>query len=221
MWGYEKKLQYPINIKNPDPQMAKFIISQYGGPDGELGAALRYLSQRFSMPTEITKATLNDIGTEELGHLEMVGTLVSQLTKGCSPDELKAAGLGAYYTDHGISVYPQSAGGSAFNAMSLAVKGDPITDLTENMAAEQKARSTYEYLIDLADDPDVINVLKFLREREVVHFQRFGEALRTVEEKLAERKFYMNNMNNTNNSCGCNEDKGNGTCNGGCSNPRR
>ena len=221
MWGYEKKLQYPINIKNPDPQMAKFIISQYGGPDGELGAALRYLSQKFSMPTEITKATLNDIGTEELGHLEMVGTLVSQLTKGCSPDELKAAGLGAYYTDHGISVYPQSAGGSAFNAMSLAVKGDPITDLTENMAAEQKARSTYEYLIDLADDPDVINVLKFLREREVVHFQRFGEALRTVEEKLAERKFYMNNMNNTNNSCGCNEDKGNGTCNGGCSNPRR
>lgn len=221
MWGYEKKLQYPINIKNPDPQMAKFIISQYGGPDGELGAALRYLSQRFSMPTEITKATLNDIGTEELGHLEMVGTLVSQLTKGCSPDELKAAGLGAYYTDHGISVYPQSAGGSAFNAMSLAVKGDPITDLTENMAAEQKARSTYEYLIDLADDPDVINVLKFLREREVVHFQRFGEALRTVEEKLAERKFYMNNMNNANNSCGCNEDKGNGTCNGGCSNPRR
>lgn len=151
----------------------------------------------------------------------MVGTLVSQLTKGCSPDELKAAGLGAYYTDHGISVYPQSAGGSAFNAMSLAVKGDPITDLTENMAAEQKARSTYEYLIDLADDPDVINVLKFLREREVVHFQRFGEALRTVEEKLAERKFYMNNMNNMNNSCGCNEDKGNGTCNGGCSNPRR
>lgn len=151
----------------------------------------------------------------------MVGTLVSQLTKGCSPDELKAAGLGAYYTDHGISVYPQSAGGIPFNAVALAVKGDPITDLTENMAAEQKARSTYEYLIDLADDPDVINVLKFLREREVVHFQRFGEALRTVEEKLAERKFYMNNMNNMNNSCGCNEDKENGTCNGGCSNPGR
>ena len=155
------------------------------------------------------------------GHLEMVGTLVSQLTKGCSPEEIRAAGLGDYYTDHGISVYPQSASGVPFNAMTLAVKGDPITDLTEDMAAEQKARSTYEYLIDLADDPDVINVLKFLREREVVHFQRFGEALRTVEEKLAERKFYMNNMNNTNNSCGCNVDKGNGTCNGGCSNPRR
>lgn len=151
----------------------------------------------------------------------MVGTLVSQLTKGCSPEEIRAAGLGDYYTDHGISVYPQSASGVPFNAMTLAVKGDPITDLTEDMAAEQKARSTYEYLIDLADDPDVINVLKFLREREVVHFQRFGEALRTVEEKLAERKFYMNNMNNMNNSCGCNEDKGNGTCNGGCSNPRR
>ena len=164
------------------------------------------------------------------GHLEMVGTLVSQLTKGCSPEEIRAAGLGDYYTDHGISVYPQSASGVPFNAMTLAVKGDPITDLTEDMAAEQKARSTYEYLIDLADEQieeekqylkNVINVLKFLREREVVHFQRFGEALRTVEEKLAERKFYMNNMNNTNNSCGCNEDKGNGTCNGGCSNPRR
>lgn len=164
----------------------------------------------------------------------MVGTLVSQLTKGCSPQDLKAAGLGEYYTDHGVSVYPQSAGGIPFSAMALAVKGDPITDLTENMAAEQKARSTYEYLIDLADDPDVIDVLRFLREREVVHFQRFGEALRTVEEKLAERKFYMNNMNNgmnlQNSSCGCqtaspvstcNDDRENGTCNGGCSNPRR
>lgn len=167
-------------------------------------------------------------GTEELGHLEMVGTLVSQLTKGCSPQELRSAGLGEYYTDHGISVYPQSAGGIPFSATALAVKGDPITDLTENMAAEQKARSTYEYLIDLADDPDVIDVLRFLREREVVHFQRFGEALRTVEEKIAERKFYMNNMNSQNNSCGCqnnvqttSDDRENGTCNGGCSNPRR
>ena len=129
------------------------------------------------------------------GHLEMVGTLVSQLTKGCSPEEIRAAGLGDYYTDHGISVYPQSASGVPFNAMTLAVKGDPITDLTEDMAAEQKARSTYEYLIDLADDPDVINVLKFLREREVVHFQRFGEALRGAQDKLAEKKFYMNDSN--------------------------
>lgn len=205
--------------------MAKFIISQYGGPDGELGASLRYLSQRFSMPTEITKATLNDIGTEELGHLEMVGTLVSQLTKGVCPEVLKREGLGEYYTDHGISVYPQSAAGIPFSASVLAVKGDPVTDLYEDMAAEQKARSTYEYLIDLSDDPDVTNVLKFLREREIVHFQRFGEALRTVQEKLAQKKFYMNGMemnnvlgannnnNNSrgvqntmsaNNSCGCN-----------------
>ena len=192
MWGYDKKLQYPVNIKNPNPKMAKFIISQYGGPDGELAASLRYLSQRFSMPTEMTKATLNDIGTEELGHLEMVGTLVHQLTEGVSPEVLKREGLGDYYTDHGISVYPQSAGGVPFTAAALQVKGDPITDLTEDLAAEQMARSTYEYLIDLADDPDVIDVLRFLREREVVHFQRFGEALRTVQEKLAEKKFYMN-----------------------------
>ena len=208
MWKYDKKLQYPVNIKNPDPQMAKFIISQYGGPDGELAASLRYLSQRFSMPTEITKATLNDIGTEELAHLEIVGALVHQLTKGVSPDVLKKAGLGAYYTDHGISVYPQSAAGMPFTAAALQVKGDPITDLTEDLAAEQKARSTYEYLIDLADDPDVIDVLRFLRQREVVHFQRFGEALRTVQEKLAQRNYYMNNMNvgtlGANNNC-CNK----------------
>lgn len=210
MWDYDKKLQYPINIKNPNPQMAKFIISQYGGPDGELGASLRYLSQRFSMPTEITKGILTDIGTEELGHLEMVGTLVSQLTKGVCPEVLKREGLGEYYTDHGISVYPQSAAGIPFSATALAVKGDPVADLYEDMAAEQKARSTYEYLIDLADDPDVINVLKFLREREIVHFQRFGEALRNVQEKLASKKFYMNNMQNNvlgtqTNNCGCND----------------
>ena len=205
MWNYIKSLQYPVNIKNPNPQMAKYIVSQYGGPDGELGASLRYLSQRFSMPTETTKATLNDIGTEELGHLEMVGALVHQLTKGVCPEILRREGLGDYYTDHGISVYPQSASGVPFSASVLAVKGDPITDLTENLAAEQKARSTYEYLIDLADDPDVIDVLRFLREREVVHFQRFGEALRTVQEKLAEKKFYMNaNMGaNTQKSCPC------------------
>lgn len=203
MWNYQKNLQYPIHIRKPDPQMAKFIISQYGGPDGELAASLRYLSQRFSMPTEITKATLTDIGTEELAHLEMVGTLVSQLTKGVSTEELRAAGLGDYYTDHGISVYPQSAAGNPFTASYIGVKGDPVTDLYEDMAAEQKARSTYEYLIDLADDPDVLDVLKYLRQREVVHFQRFGEALRTVEEKLAEKKFYMNNMGNTDNNAGC------------------
>ena len=157
----------------------------------------------------------------ELGHLEIVGAIIYQLTKDLSLEEIKASGFDKYYVDHTLGIWPQAAGGIPYNACEYQSKGDPITDLYEDLAAEQKARSTYEYLIDLADDPDVINVLKFLREREVVHFQRFGEALRTVEEKLAERKFYMNNMNNTNNSCGCNEDKGNGTCNGGCSNPRR
>lgn len=185
------------------------------GPDGELGAALRYLSQRFSMPTEIAKATLNDVGTEELGHLEMVGTLVNQLTKGATADEMKKAGLGDYYTDHGVSVYPQSAAGNPFTAAYIGVKGDPLTDLYEDLAAEQKARSTYEYLIDLSDDPDVTNVLKFLREREVVHFQRFGEALRTVQEKLAQRKFYMNN-NTIIQSCSINNKSDNNNFECGC-----
>lgn len=193
MWTYNKVLEYPINIKCSNPRLAKFIISQYGGPDGELGASLRYLSQRFGMPDQKAKAILNDIGTEELAHLEMVGTLVHQLTDGCSADELAKAGLGAYYTDHGWGVYPQSAAGVPFDANALAVKGDPIADLQEDLAAEQKARATYEKLIDLCkDDQDVLDVLRFLREREVVHFQRFGEALRGVQDKLAERKFYMN-----------------------------
>lgn len=193
MWTYNKVLEYPINIKNRNPQLAKFIISQYGGPDGELSASLRYLSQRFGMPDQTAKAILNDIGTEELAHLEMVGTIIHQLTDGCCPEELKQAGLGSYYTDHGLGVYPQSAAGMPFSASVLAVKGDPIADLQEDLAAEQKARATYEKLIDLcADDPDVIDPLRFLREREIVHFQRFGEALRGVQDKLAEKKWYMN-----------------------------
>lgn len=193
MWTYNKVLEYPINIKNRNPQLAKFIISQYGGPDGELSASLRYLSQRFGMPDQTAKAILNDIGTEELAHLEMVGTIIHQLTDRCCPEELKQAGLGSYYTDHGWSVYPQSAAGMPFSASVLAVKGDPIADLQEDLAAEQKARATYEKLIDLcADDPDVIDPLRFLREREIVHFQRFGEALRGVQDKLAEKKWYMN-----------------------------
>lgn len=188
MWTYNKVLEYPINIKNRNPQLAKFIISQYGGPDGELSASLRYLSQRFGMPDQTAKAILNDIGTEELAHLEMVGTIIHQLTDGCCPEELKQAGLGSYYTDHGWGVYPQSAAGMPFSASVLAVKGDPIADLQEDLAAEQKARATYEKLIDLcADDPDVIDPLRFLREREIVHFQRFGEALRGVQDKLAEK----------------------------------
>lgn len=195
MWLYQKKLEYPIKIKNTNPRLAKFIISQYGGPDGELAASLRYLSQRFGMPDEKAKAILNDIGTEELAHLEMVGSIVHQLTDGVPAEELEKAGLGAYYTDHGVDVYPSSAAGVPFTAAYIACKGDPIANLQEDLAAEQKARATYEKLINLcADDPDVVDPLRFLREREVVHFQRFGEALNGVQEKLAQKRFYQNNM---------------------------
>lgn len=208
MWTYNKVLEYPVNIKRPNAKLAKFIISQYGGPDGELAASLRYLSQKFGMPDQIAKATLNDIGTEELAHLEMVGTIVHQLTEGLSIEEIKSAGLGAYYTDHGVDIYPQSAAGVPFSANCLACKGDPIANLQEDLAAEQKARATYEKLIDLcADDPDVVDPLRFLREREVVHFQRFGEALRGVQDKLAEKKFYMNDGSclniQQNDDCNC------------------
>jgi len=196
MWTYNKVLQYPINIKNPNPKLAKFIISQYGGPDGELAASLRYLSQRFSMPDQNAKAILNDIGTEELAHLEMVGSIVHQLTKNVCPEELEKAGLGAYYTDHGVDVFPISASGVPFTASYIAAKGDPIANLQEDLAAEQKARATYEKLIDLCkDDPDVIDPLKFLRQREIVHFQRFGEALRGIQDKLYDKKFYTTNCN--------------------------
>lgn len=191
MWSYDKILEYPIRIKNPNPAMAKLIISQYGGPDGELGASLRYLSQRFTMITPEAIATLNDIGTEELAHLEMVGTMVYQLMKNATVEEIEKSGAAAYFTDHGRGVYPQSAGGTAFSATMMQVKGDPIVDLTENLAAEQKARGTYEYLIQMADDPDVIEPLKFLREREVVHYQRFGESLRKVQDYLQEPHLFI------------------------------
>ncbi|EYE89646.1 CotJC [Fervidicella metallireducens AeB] len=191
MWIYEKMLEYPVKIKNPNPKMAKIIITQYGGPDGELGAALRYLSQRFSMITPQAIGTLNDIGTEELAHLEMVGAMVRQLLKGASLEEIEKAGMSAYYADHDRGVYPASASGVPFSAAGIQSKGDPIVDLTENLAAEQKARATYEYLINMADDPDVIEPLKFLREREVVHFQRFGEALRIVQDYLQEPHLFI------------------------------
>ncbi|MGE4284912.1 MAG: manganese catalase family protein [Clostridia bacterium] len=191
MWVYEKKLEFPVKIKCPNPKMAKYVITQYGGPDGELAASLRYLSQRFSMVTPEAKATLNDIGTEELAHLEMVGSMVHQLVKGASVEEIEREGLGAYYSDHDRAVYPVSASGVPFTAAYIQSKGDPITDLHEDMAAEQKARSTYEYLIQLADDPDVIEPLKFLREREVVHFQRFGEALRIVQDYLESPRLFQ------------------------------
>ena len=194
MWTYNKMLQYPINIKCTDPKLAKVIISQYGGPDGELAASLRYLSQRFGMPDQKAKAILNDIGTEELAHLEMVGTIVHQLTKNATIEQIQEAGLDAYYTDHGVDVYPQSAAGVPFTAAYIAAKGDPIANLNEDLAAEQKARAVYEKLIDLCrDNTDVLDPLRYLREREVVHFQRFGEALRGVQDKLAMKKFYMNN----------------------------
>ena len=196
MWTYNKVLEYPVNIKQTDPRLAKVIISQYGGPDGELAASLRYLSQRFAMPDQISKAVLNDIGTEELAHLEIVGTIVHQLTKNATIEELEKAGLAPYYTDHGVDVYPVSAAGVPFTASYIAAKGDPIANLQEDLAAEQKARATYEKLIDLCrDNPDVLDPLKFLRQREVVHFQRFGEALRGIQDRLAEKKYYMNKMN--------------------------
>ena len=183
MWQYEKMLQYPIKIKNTNPALAKLIITQYGGPDGELGAAMRYLSQRFAMPDEVSKSILTDIGTEELAHLEMVGTICHQLCCGASPDCMKKAGFAPDYVEHGLGVYPQSAGGLPCNLGAIQSKGDIRVDLMEDMAAEEKARKTYEYLIDMCDDPDVLDPLRFLREREVVHFQRFGEALRIYDEK--------------------------------------
>jgi spore coat protein JC len=191
MWTYDKILEYPIKIKNPNPAMAKLIITQYGGPDGELAASLRYLSQRFSMITPQAIATLNDIGTEELAHLEMVGSMVYQLMKGATPQQIKEAGAGDYYADHDKGVYPQSAAGAPFTAAYIQVKGNPIVDLTEDLAAEQKARGTYEWLLNMADDPDVIEPLKFLREREVVHYQRFGEALRIVQDYLQEPRLFV------------------------------
>jgi spore coat protein JC len=190
MWIYEKKLQYPVNVSCKNVQLAKWIITQYGGPDGELAASLRYLNQRYSMPTERAKATLNDIGTEELAHLEIVGTLVYKLTKDASVEELKAAGLGGHYADHDRALFYVDAVGNPWTAAYIQAKGDPIADLTENMAAEQKARATYNWLINLSDDPQVTDVLRFLREREVVHFQRFGETLNYMQEYLQEKKCF-------------------------------
>ncbi|MBE5804092.1 MAG: manganese catalase family protein [Clostridiales bacterium] len=193
MFVYEKKLQYPVRIRKPDQRMASVIISQYGGPDGELGASLRYLSQRYSMPYNELKGLLTDVGTEELGHLEMVGSMIHQLTRDLSDKQIQDSAFAPYFTDHGLGVYPQFASGQPYHAAAMAVKGDPITDLHENLAAEQKARTTYENLIHLADDPDVIDVLRFLRAREIVHYQRFAEALAIVQDRLEEKNFYSFN----------------------------
>lgn len=177
MFVYEKKLQYPVRIANPNPRLAGIIITQYGGLDGELGASLRYLSQRYSMPYAELKGLLTDIATEELGHLEMVATVVHQLTRKLTEEQQKD--FAPYFVDHTVGVYPQAASGTPWSAASMAVKGDPLTDLVEDMAAEQKARTTYDNILRLSDDPDVNDVIKFLRAREIVHFQRFGEALQS------------------------------------------
>ena len=193
MFVYEKRLQYPVKIKNTNPRLAAIIISQYGGPDGELGASLRYLSQRYSMPFAEQKGLLTDIGTEELGHLEMVGSIVHQLTRSLTEKQMQEGGFAPYFVDHSAGVYPTAASGVPWNAASMAVKGDPIADLTEDLAAEQKARVTYDNILRLSDDPDVNDVIKFLRQREIVHFQRFGEALQKLRERLDQKNvYYMN-----------------------------
>ena len=193
MFNYEKRLEFPINIKTPNAQLAQVIISQFGGPDGELGASMRYLSQRYSMPNRTCMGLLTDIGTEELSNLEMVSVIVHQLTRNLSMEEIKRSGFDKYYVDHTLAVWPQAAGGIPFNACEFQSKGDPITDLFEDMAAEQKARTTYDNILRLVDDPDVIEPIKFLRAREIVHFQRFGEALRILQDDLDAKNFYAFN----------------------------
>ena len=194
MFQYIKKLQYPINIKNPDPKAAAIIISQYGGPDGELGASLRYLSQRYSMPYAELKGLLTDIGVEELGHLEMIGSMVHQLTRNLTEKQIEEnPNFAAYFVDHTAGVYPTSASGFPWSAASMQVKGDPIADINEDLAAEQKARVTYDNILRLVDDPDIIEPIKFLREREIVHYQRFGEGLRLITDKLDSKNYYINN----------------------------
>ena len=193
MFIYQKKLQYPVKIANPNPRLAAMIVSQYGGPDGELGASLRYLSQRYTMPYDELRGLLTDIGTEELGHLEMVGAIVHQLTRNLDADQVKGTALEPYFTDHTLGVYPAAASGFPWTAASMACKGDPMADLVEDLAAEQKARVTYDNILRLSDDPDVNDAIQFLREREIVHFQRFGEACQLLREKMDQKNvYYMN-----------------------------
>ncbi|HBS90342.1 MAG TPA: rubrerythrin family protein [Eubacterium sp.] len=194
MWNYEKRLEYPIKIKQTNPALAAMIISQYGGPDGELGASMRYISQRYSMPYREVSGLLTDIGTEELGHFEMISTMVHQLTRNLSMEQIKGTPFEAYYVDHTAAVWPQAAGGIPFNACEFQSKGDPVTDLFEDLAAEQKARATYDNILRVVRDiPEVADPIRFLRAREIVHFQRFGEALRSVQEELDSRNFYAFN----------------------------
>ena len=190
MWYYVKTLQHPVNLKSKDLRMAQLLISQYGGPDGELSAALRYLNQRYSMPTNKSKGLLTDIGTEEMAHVEMIATMANQLMENASIDEIKAAGLDGHYVDHGKALFYTDATGNPWTATYIQSKGDVIADLHEDMGAEQKARATYEWLINLTDDPDIKEILGFLREREVVHYQRFGEALMDVQDNVKPMNLY-------------------------------
>ncbi|MBQ1206367.1 MAG: manganese catalase family protein [Clostridia bacterium] len=193
MWSYEKKLQYPVNIKNPNPKLAKLIITQFGGPDGELGAAMRYLSQRYSMPYNEAIGILTDVGTEELAHMEMICAIVHQLTKGLTEKEILDQGFADYFVDHTTGLYPVAASGVPWSANTFQSTGDPIADLSEDLAAEQKARKTYDNILRFTDDRDVADPIRFLREREIVHFQRFGDALRIVQDNLDYKNFYAYN----------------------------
>ena len=193
MWAYEKKLQYPVNIKNPNPALAKLIITQLGGPDGELGASLRYLSQRYAMPYSEAVGILTDIGTEELAHMEMISAIVYQLTRNLTPAQIKESGFDTYFVDHTTGIYPIAASGQAFSALTFQSTGDPIADLHEDLAAEQKARLTYDNILRFTDDADVRDPIRFLRAREITHFQRFGDALRIVQDNLDAKNFYAYN----------------------------
>lgn len=193
MWYYEKRLQFPVKINRTCPKTASLIISQFGGPDGELAASMRYLSQRYTMPCREAAGLLTDIGTEELAHLEMICAIIYQLTKNLTPEQAKTAGFDAYYIDHTSALWPAAAGGIPFNACEFQSKGDALTDLHENLSAEQKARTTYDNLIRIIPDADVREPLKFLRAREIVHYQRFGEALEKIKERLDARNFYYYN----------------------------
>ncbi|MBE6596257.1 MAG: manganese catalase family protein [Ruminococcaceae bacterium] len=193
MWIYEKKLQFPVKIKNPNPKLATAIVSQLGGPDGELGASMRYLHQRYSCPYDKVTGILTDVGTEELAHLEMVASIIYQLTRNLSEEEIAASPFASYFVDHTTGVYPVSAAGVPFDMKYVGIKGDILTDLNEDLAAEQKARTTYDNILRIADDPDVREPIKFLRERELVHYQRFGEALRIAQDNLDSKNFYACN----------------------------
>lgn len=189
MWVYEKKLQYPVRVGKCDPMLAKYLIEQYGGADGELAAALRYLNQRYTIPDKVI-GLLTDIGTEEFAHLEMIATMVYKLTKDATPEQMKAAGLGDHYANHDKALFYHNAAGVPWTATYIQAKGDPIADLYEDIAAEEKARATYQWLIDMTDDVDIQDSLRFLREREVIHSQRFREAVEMLKEERDRKKFF-------------------------------